>query len=184
MHRIQLLALLKDFVPYDHKEQIDKQCMISFVEQHVDCFERSLLVGHITGSAWVVSPDNSKALLTHHKKLNTWLQLGGHCDGNSNVLQVALREVQEESGIEHINPLSESIFDIDIHPIPARGNEPEHYHYDVRFIIQANTEAYIVSPESHDLAWISRDEELFFVQRYPVLARMFKKWSTFIIPGD
>ena len=72
---------------------------IDFVESHDDCFERLLQVGHVTASAWVLNPDASKTLLTHHRKLNKWLQLGGHADGDTNVLNVATREVMEESGI-------------------------------------------------------------------------------------
>src|SRR5436309_1471060 len=105
MHRQQLLGLLETYAPCYQEELVNKARMIAFVTEWPSCFERSLEVGHITGSAWLLNHDCSKVLLTHHKKLNLWLQLGGHCDGESDVLAVALREAQEESGITDIIPL-------------------------------------------------------------------------------
>ncbi len=73
-----------------------------FVDEQPTCFERSLSIGHITGSAWIVDLNRNQALLTYHRKLNKWLQLGGHADGDPNVFNVALREAQEESGLKEI----------------------------------------------------------------------------------
>lgn len=126
----------------------------AFVTRNPDCFRRQLLEGHITGSAWVVDKTMRRVLLTHHRKLGIWVQLGGHADGESDVAAVALREATEESGLQHLRLLSPDLFDIDIHTIPARRDEPEHLHYDCRFLIQAEDEDYVVSSESHDLAWI------------------------------
>ncbi|GJM07358.1 MAG: NUDIX hydrolase [marine bacterium B5-7] len=136
------------------------QCtqMLAFIETHPDCFERHCLPGHITGSAWLLNSDHTAVLLTHHKKLGKWLQLGGHSDGDPNTLNVALREAQEESGIDAITPLSDAIFDIDIHEIPAFGEEPAHLHYDVRFMLQAACENVTLSDESHALRWVRPDE--------------------------
>ena len=155
MHRNLLRQLLASYpitYPDDriHRDQVEK-----FVENYPQCFERSLSVGHITGSAWVVSPDRTRILLTHHKKLNRWLQLGGHADGNPDVFAVALREAKEESGLKNIRPLSRQIFDIDAHPIPATPTEARHHHYDIRFIFEAEpAETLIISSESKDLAWV------------------------------
>ncbi len=134
---------------------------IQFVKQYPDCFERSLSVGHITGSAWIIDQERSHVLLTHHRKLNAWFQLGGHSDGDANTLAVALREGQEESGLEELQPISEAIFDIDVHLIPARKAEPDHYHYDVRFLFEADRHApLIISSESNELAWVTLDQAL------------------------
>ena len=129
--------------------------MIQFVEQHADCAERSLQVGHLTGSAWIVDRERKRTLLTHHRKLNKWLQLGGHADGELDPLAVALREAREESGLTKLRVVDEAIFDVDRHLIPARKTEPDHWHYDIRFMIEADPgEPIIISDESHDLAWI------------------------------
>ena len=130
--------------------------MLSFLINQSSVFSRNNFIGHFTGSAWVVSPDRSKVLLTHHKKLNKWLQLGGHSDGEENLLEVAVREAKEESGLKGFKILSEYIFDLDIHKIPQFSDEPPHFHYDVRFLLQADPEKepIIVNHESHSLAWV------------------------------
>jgi 8-oxo-dGTP pyrophosphatase MutT (NUDIX family) len=98
-------------------------------------------------------------LLTHHRKLDKWFQTGGHCDGDSDVLNVALKEAHEETGLSNIQVISSDIFDIDIHPIPERKGVPAHLHYDVRFLLEANiNEPFIVSSESTDLAWVALSE--------------------------
>ncbi|HHJ81032.1 MAG TPA: NUDIX domain-containing protein, partial [Candidatus Tenderia electrophaga] len=121
----------------------------------------SLSIGHITGSAWIIDQDRSHVLLTHHRKLDAWFQLGGHSDGDADTLAVALREGQEESGLNKLTPISEAIFDVDVHLIPARKNEPDHYHYDIRFLLEADRHAALtISSESNDLAWVTLDEAL------------------------
>ena len=97
----------------------------------------------------------------HHKKLNRWFQPGGHADGEHNLLEVAYREALEETGLSKndIKAVSSDIFDIDIHRIPARPNEPEHAHYDIRYLFVANDQ--IAPPgndESHQVGWIALDE--------------------------
>lgn len=116
-------------------------------------FTRTRPGGHFTGSAWLVSRDRQRVLLTHHRKLDRWLQLGGHADGDTDLPGVALREATEESGLPALAGESE-IFDLDRHWIPERHGMPGHWHYDVRFVVLATTsEAYVVSEESHALAW-------------------------------
>ncbi len=129
--------------------------MIRFVETHPECAERSLAIGHLTGSAWIVDRERKRTLLTHHRKLGKWLQLGGHADGELDLLAVATREAEEESGLKRLRVVSETIFDLDRHLIPARKTEPDHWHYDIRFMIEADPEEkLLISDESHDLAWI------------------------------
>ncbi len=130
-----------------------------FIAAHPDCLLRSCLAGHLTASAWVVDTARSRVLLTHHRKLDLWVQLGGHADGEADLLTAALREVQEESGLTRVRPVSAEIFDVDRHRIPARKTEPEHWHFDVRFLIEADgSEPVVVSDESHDVAWVSLAE--------------------------
>lgn len=124
-----------------------------FLRSAPTVFERAHIVGHFTGSAWLVSADGARVLLTHHRKLNAWLQLGGHADGDADLARVALREAEEESGLRDL-VVEPVIFDIDRHRIPVRRDEPEHWHYDVRYVVRATrSEAFVVGDESHALAW-------------------------------
>lgn len=174
MHRKPILSLFDQYQARFPNEAETVNQIRSFVEQHENCFDRELLVGHITGSAWIVDSTATKALLTHHKKLNIWVQLGGHADGDSNVQRVAEKEANEESGIDALKLVSPEIFDIDIHAIPARKSEPEHFHYDCRFLLQAASEAFVVSDESHDLKWIPLQEMTDYTNEMSVL-RMVEK---------
>jgi 8-oxo-dGTP pyrophosphatase MutT (NUDIX family) len=148
----------------------------AFAQAHADAAERTLANGHLTGSAWLVDATGSRVLLTHHRKLDRWLQLGGHADGDADLARVALREAEEESGL-HDLIVEPDIFDLDRHRIPARGDEPEHWHYDVRHVVRASgSEDFVVGEESHALAWrdiaaIANDESA-----DESLRRMARKW--------
>ncbi|ETX00885.1 MAG: hypothetical protein ETSY1_09555 [Candidatus Entotheonella factor] len=176
MHRKPLLQALAQYHIYHPDETLLIERFESFVLGHADCFERSLLIGHITGSAWVVNEPGTHVLLTHHRKLNMWIQLGGHADGDADVRRVARREAEEESGLVQLMPVTERIFDVDIHTIPERGDEPEHFHYDVRYAFRAvGSDRFTVTDESHALAWIPV-EELSAYTDEASMHRMAHKW--------
>ncbi len=112
--------------------------------------------GHFTASALVFAPELGSIVLTHHRKLDIWIQLGGHADGEADLATAARREAEEEAGLSGLRLASPEIVDIDIHPIPAHGAEPAHEHYDVRFaFVAAGGRDLFVSDESHDLAWVA-----------------------------
>lgn len=174
--RAAILDLLREYRSRwaDERQVVDRYR--AFVARHPDCFERSLEVGHVTGSAWVVDASGTRVLLTHHKKLDIWVQLGGHADGNSSIAEVAHAEATEESGIAGLEFVDERLFDVDIHTIPARPAEPEHLHYDARFALRAPADAEVtVGPESHALAWVDIDA-LATVTRERSMLRMGAKW--------
>ena len=158
MTRQILLDQLDAFRASDDHEAGMAARLRAFVASHEDCFQRTLLIGHVTGSALIVDLERTHTLLHHHGKLDKWLQLGGHADGELDPLAVALREAREESGLTKLRVVDEAIFDVDRHLIPARKTEPDHWHYDIRFMIEADPdEPIVVSDESHDLAWIEID---------------------------
>ena len=180
MHRRALHELLARYAAAWPAESARAEQFVAFVAAHPDCLLRSCLVGHITASAWIVSADGEQALLTHHKKLGRWLQLGGHVDGEPHVERAALREAREESGMAEfaferwgggdLVPL-----DLDVHPIPARGDEPRHEHWDVRFLLRASPgQALAVSDESTDLRWF-RPAELAAVTDEESVLRLARK---------
>jgi 8-oxo-dGTP pyrophosphatase MutT (NUDIX family) len=146
-----------------------------FMAAHPDCLWRTCLDGHLTASAWIADPARSRTLLTHHRKLDRWLQLGGHVDGEADLALAAMREAQEESGLSRLRLVSPEVFDVDRHRIPARGAEPEHWHFDVRFLIEADqAEPLQISSESKDLAWV-RLEDVARLNPEESLARLVRK---------
>ena len=158
MDRAPVRQLLVEYREAHPAEQEVADRFLAFVDAHPDVLHRTCLAGHVTASCWILNPEGTECLLTHHRKLGRWLQLGGHVDGNANLLAGAVREVQEESGILelHVHPVP---VDLDIHPIPARGDEPAHLHLDVRYLLRAPKGAReIVSEESHALGWFSPTE--------------------------
>lgn len=162
MHRNFLLQQLEEYKKKSSlKDQATANNFLNFVRKHENCFERSLEVGHLTASSLLLNEDGSACLFTLHKKLGKWLQLGGHADGESNLLKVSIKEAQEESGILDILPISEEIFDLDIHIFPKTPQVKQHIHYDVRYLLKVLKNApFVVSDESIDLKWISlRDFE-------------------------
>lgn len=141
-----------------------------------DPYARARLAGHFTASAWLVDRGGTRVLLTHHRKLDRWLQLGGHADGDRDLARSALREAREESGLPGLC-VEPAIFDLDRHRIPAHKDVPEHWHYDVRFVVRTtDDEAFVVSDESHALAWrdiatLAADQDV-----DASLRRMAAKW--------
>lgn len=172
-----VLRLLRNHAagPLDgHEAQMAAE-IIRFVEGHPDCLWRTCTPGHLTGSAWIVSPDRRRTLLTHHHKLDKWLQLGGHADGDPDLVAVALREATEESGLKTLRLVSDIVFDVDRHWIPPRKQDVGHYHHDLRFLIEADPdEPLIVSSESRDLSWV-RLEDVIALNAEESMARMVRK---------
>jgi 8-oxo-dGTP pyrophosphatase MutT (NUDIX family) len=182
MHRRPLLSLLDRYLERFPEDRERAAAIRRFVDAHADCFERSCREGHVTASAWIASPDGSQALLVRHRKLAAWLQPGGHADGDPDAAAVALREAVEETGLatlRHAPWSRESAgpqpFDVDVHRIPARGEEPEPLHYDVRYLLIGDpAEAPRPSAESDDAQWVAQDAiGAFSVE--PSLLRMAEK---------
>ena len=175
MHRNGLRSLLAAYRLRWPQEAETVSRFEAFVDTHPDCFERTCRPGHITGSAWLVDAAGERVLLTHHRKLGRWLQFGGHSDGDPDPLAVALREAREESGLE-VRALDEAVFDLDVHRIPARGDEPAHRHYDVRFLVVARSDRFRKNDESHALEWVRAGEIRSLTGEESVL-RMARKWE-------
>ncbi len=153
----ELLDDVRAYRPFDERERAMRDRLVAFLEAHgLRAFDRALPPGHVTASAWIVDPERSHAVLLHHRKLERWLQLGGHVDGDPDVRRAALREAREESGLRTLRLIAEPVYDIDVHRIPARGVEPEHDHYDLRFALEADPrEPLVRNEESHDVRWIA-----------------------------
>lgn len=177
MHRRPFLLLLEDYRLRHRGEGEVINRIEDFVRCHEDCFERTCVPGHLTGSAFLVDSLGESLLLTHHRKLDLWLQLGGHADGDPDMLATALREAEEESGLDDIVAIETGIFDLDVHPIPAHGSDPEHLHYDVRFLLRhTGSDHFTVTDESHDLAWAPLGSLAKYTTETSIV-RMAEKWA-------
>jgi 8-oxo-dGTP pyrophosphatase MutT (NUDIX family) len=158
-----LADALRRHAPADEPEAHDRDRILAFVLRHEYPFYRGILEGHLTGSAITVSADGSRVLLLHHRKLDRWLQPGGHGDlGETTGEAVALREALEESGIRGLalHPTAPRPLDVDVHDIPARGSEPAHEHLDLRYLVVAPSDA-VISPdlaELHEIRWVPWNE--------------------------
>ena len=154
MNRLELITALKKY-----KTDFDAERIFIAPFQHLlqnsEAYSRHHLPGHVTGSAWIIDRSRSNVLLTHHAKLNRWLQPGGHADGDEDIFEVARREAIEETGLPKFTLLQKGVFDIDIHLIPERNGFPAHDHYDIRILLEADAaDKVTISPESHDVQWV------------------------------
>ena len=174
MHRVRLQTRLGEYRRCHPEESATIDWVEAFVAANADCFHRSCTTGHITGSAWIVDAAGERVLLTHHRKLDRWLQLGGHSDGDPDTLAVTLREAEEESGLV-VYALDDEIFDLDVHLIPEHDDEPAHYHFDVRFLIGAKDDEFRASDESLALRWVAI-RDLGSLTSEESITRMARKW--------
>jgi len=153
--------------------------IMDFVRDNKTCFDRNLKAGHLTGSAWIIDQDRSHVLLTHHARLGIWAQLGGHVEDDPDMLNVAWREAREESGLDCVRPVSAHIFDVDVHEIPANPKATSHFHYDIRFLFEADRGAKLtVSAESKSLRWVAFDEISAITREESVLRMVRKIFAT------
>ena len=157
MHRLDLLRRLDDYRTRFMEEAAYVRRARAFIQAHEDCFHRELWPAHVTGSVWVVDPARDNVLLLHHRKHDQWFQPGGHADGDSDILRVALRETAEETGLDPsaIRLIDSTLFDVDIHTIPAGPHGPRHEHIDCRFLVEIDSRHPIPgNGESYGLRWV------------------------------
>ncbi len=184
MDRADLLGLLECYEDRHPDEIATIDRIRKLLCDSERCFHRDCFPGHITSSAWIVSREKRSVLLTHHRKLERWLQLGGHADGEIDVLKSALREAEEESGLRGFQPIPRSgpceILDVDVHDIPARASEPFHQHHDIRFLFEVSDAQTIQrqQAESKEVRWFSGDgiERRFDEESLLRMARKASLW--------
>lgn len=180
-----LLNLLTEYTAAHPDERGMAGRIAALASAHEDCFERTCRPGHLTGSAWVVSADGERHLLLHHRKLSKWLQPGGHADGQTDLADVARREVEEETGLSELDLIADAAglepLDVDVHHIPERRDpsgtvkESAHEHHDVRYLFRVTgDETLVLSDESRELRWCRPDEVRTLTQEESVL-RLLRK---------
>lgn len=152
---IELRSQLATYRAADARETEHLARMKQLCESVSPCARASYTPGHFTASAFVLSPERDALLLILHGKLGLWLQPGGHVDdGDASLLAAARREVREEVGLEQLELLEPAPLDLDIHPIPARIGEPEHAHFDVRYLFRAATREARAGSDAKAARWV------------------------------
>ncbi|HIF91659.1 MAG: NUDIX hydrolase [Myxococcales bacterium] len=184
MNRSDLVNLLDRYHSRHPEETATLDRLRGLLANFDRCFHRDCFPGHITSSAWIVSRESGAVLLTHHRKLGRWLQLGGHADGEVDVLASALREAEEESGLRDFRSLPENgspeILDLDVHDIPAHGADPTHQHHDIRFLLEVSDQQPILHQESEskEVRWFPKRDvaNLFYEESLLRMARKASDW--------
>lgn len=174
MDKQQTLQWLTNIRTDFEEENFFRKQTLAFVQEEGEFWQRSTLSGHLTGSAWVINPTKDKALLIHHRGLDKWFQPGGHAEiTDVSLLETARREAAEECGLQGLTLLSDQVFDLDIHVIPAKNDIPEHLHYDLRFAFLAESESLDGDvAEVKDLNWVSLEGLLRALDTQQSLRRM------------
>ena len=139
--RKKLVNQLEKYKPFNEQEERDREVILKMLQSEKDIFYRTNLCAHMTASAWVVNRERTKTIMVHHNIYNSWSWMGGHADGNENLLEVALREVKEECGVENVRPVSQDIFSIEVLPVSGHMKNGKyvnsHLHLNITYLIEA-----------------------------------------------
>ena len=159
-----LLQQIENYIPFNEQEARDKQLIAAALRQYGDIFTRENEVLHMTASAWAVNRSREKVLMVYHNIYNSWSWLGGHADGEEDLLAVALREVREESGVQSVQPVTEDIFSLEVLTVDGhqkRGRYvSSHLHLNVTYLLEADdTEPLTVrEAENSAVGWFPLEE--------------------------
>jgi 8-oxo-dGTP pyrophosphatase MutT (NUDIX family) len=174
----QLNEFCKSDLILDHEREVATRMLAYIDAEGPSAFVRTTRPAHFTASALVLSPDNSKILLMWHKKLNKWLQPGGHADGDFDLLNVATREVFEETGAE-VSPFNSSIYGVDWHPIPANAKEDAHEHADCAYLLKSKSWELVVNEdEAGAVKWFEAKEALALIEDAST-EKLIKRFATY-----
>lgn len=172
---------IKKYRPCNEQEQRDKAVILAFLENNEDAFLRSNLLAHMTASSWIVNPERTKTLMVYHNIYDSWSWTGGHADGETDLLSVALREAREETGIAHVRPVSPEIFSLEV--LTVDGHEkrgeyvPSHLHLNVTYLLEAEESdtLHICKEENSGVAWFTLEEALKASTEPWFVERIYKK---------
>ena len=186
----KLISQLEKYTPFNEQEERDKGIILNLLKTQPDIFERSNLIAHMTASAWVVNKDRSKIFLAYHNIYDSWAWLGGHADGEKDLLKVALKEVGEESGVKNIRPVSEDILSVEILTVDGHKKKgiyvPSHLHLNVTYLIEADDteQPHICVGENSNVAWFDKDKAVKMSNEKWFKERIYSKLMKKVYPGN
>lgn len=178
---MKILDDIKKYTPCCEQEDNDKAVIIDFIEKNSDAFMRTNLIAHMTASSWVVNKAHDKVLMIYHNIYDSWAWTGGHADGDTDLLAVALRECCEETGIKNVRPVTDNIFSLEI--LTVDGHEkrgryvPSHLHMNVTYLLEADESdtLHICEAENSGVKWFTLDEALMASTEPWFVERIYKK---------
>ena len=178
---MKIIEEIKKYRPCNAQEQRDQALILDFLEKNGDAFLRSNLLAHMTASSWIVNPERTKTLMVYHNLYDSWSWTGGHADGETDLLSVALREAREETGIAHVRPLSPEIFALEV--LTVDGHEkrgeyvPSHLHMNVTYLLEAEESdtLHVCREENSGVAWFTLEEALKASTEPWFVERIYKK---------
>ena len=181
MNRQKLIKAISAYVPYNAQEAADKENILAFLTENEDAFLRSNEMAHMTASAWVVNREKTKVLMVYHKIYDSWSWTGGHADGETDLLAVALREVREETGVKTVFLLSDDIFSLEA--LTVDGHEkhgqyvPSHLHLNITYLLEADEKETLTvcKDENKAVAWFSLEDALRASTEPWFVARIYRK---------
>ena len=190
MNRQDLINQLQSYQSFNEQEEADRQVMLELLQTSDDIFYRTNLLAHFTASAWVVNKSHTHVLMAFHNIYQTYAWLGGHADGEEDLLSVALREVQEESGIHTVKPITEGIYSLET--IEVNGHEkngkyvPSHLHLNVTYLLEADdTESlHVKQDENSAVNWFPIDQVLDVIDEPWMVERIYKKLNQKLKEGN
>ena len=166
MNRLELIHQIKKYKTFNEQEEKDKYLLLEWIMDHEDAFSRENKIAHITASGWVVNKDRSKVLMVYHNIYDSWSWIGGHADGETDLLKVAVREVKEEAGIKNVHPVSEEIFSLESLTVDGHIKNgsyvSSHLHFNVTYLLEADSEEQVsIKPdENSGVSWFTPEEAL------------------------
>lgn len=176
-----LLKRIEKYEPVNEQERIDKNAILNFMKNHADCFNRDNLIGHMTCSIWTVNKARTKTMMVYHNIYDSWSWIGGHADGIENLSEVAMRELQEETGVKHARLVSDEIFSMEV--LPVSGHEkkgkyvPSHLHLNITYLAEADEEEVLLVnvDENKGVKWFNFEEVLKVSKEPWFVERIYKK---------
>lgn len=190
MTREELTEKIKNYEPFNEQEERDKSLILEWIRNNDNAFSRENMVAHMTASAWVVNKNRSKVLMVYHNIYHSWSWLGGHADGETDLLAVAVREVQEEAGIVNVHPVSEDIFSLESLTVDGHVKKgryvSSHLHLNITYLLEADPEEQlsIKEDENSGVAWFTplealmKSTEPWFVEH--IYTKLIKKTNKFL----
>lgn len=178
---MSLYEMIKNYKPVNEQEECDKQQMLQFMEQNSDYLVRDNQIGHFTASIWTVNKERTKTLMVYHNLYDSWSWVGGHADGIGDLCAVAMRELQEETGVKHAALVGEEILSLETLTVNGhvkRGKYvPSHLHFNVTFLAGAdeNEELIVNADENQAVKWWSFEEALKVSNEPWMIERVYKK---------